>query len=95
MTKYFLIFGAVFVLLGCEKANNTLVCDKYTVEIKKSDSADILDIVINDDAAILNHVVSASGARYSGILNDTNVELWDKGRNWTLTLNDEQPISCK
>ncbi len=95
MNKYFLIIASLLVISGCEKSTNSVVCDKYTVEFQESGDADTLNIVINGDAATLSHVVSASGARYSGVLNDTNIELWNKGHDWTLFLNDDTPILCK
>lgn len=90
----FVLFG-LLVFAGCSKDDNNIVCGKYTIQINPTDDTQVLDIVINDDPVVLAHTVSASGARYVGNLNDTVVELWNKGRDWTLTLNDEEPIQCK
>lgn len=90
----FVLFG-LFLVVGCQKDDSTIVCGDYTININPTDDTEVMDIVINDDPVILAHTVSASGARYVGNLNDTMVELWNKGRDWTLTLNDEEPILCK
>lgn len=90
----FVLFG-LLIFAGCSKDDNNIVCEKYTIQINPTENTDVLDIIINDDPVILTHAVSASGARYVGNLNDTTVELWNKGRDWTLTLNDEEPIQCK
>jgi len=90
----FILFGLILVA-GCHKDDSTIVCGKYTINVNPTDDTNVMDIVINDDPVILAHAVSASGARYVGNLNDTVVELWNHGRDWTLTLNDEEPIPCK
>lgn len=95
MKKLCFCFIGLLGLCGCDKLTNSITCDKYTVEIQKNADSDTLNIVINGDSVTLNHDISASGARYTGILNDTNIELWNKGADWTLTLDEELPISCK
>ena len=59
-----------------------------------SDNGDTMRANINGDELELSNVVSASGAKYAGILNDTIVVLWNKGENWTLILDDETIIDC-
>lgn len=95
MKKFCLALICLSGLCACNKSDNVLICDKYAVEITLSESGDTIDAVINGDAVVMNIVPSASGARYVGNLNDTVVELWNKGRDWTLTLNAEEPILCK
>ena len=95
MAKTFFAIIGILALVGCDRSTDTIVCGDYTVQMQPGTDVEVLDIVINDDAVTLMHAVSASGARYVGNLNDTVVELWNKGRDWTLTLNDEEPISCK
>jgi membrane-bound inhibitor of C-type lysozyme len=70
-----------------------LTCGGY--EIVLDSGTEVLETTINGDAVTLNIAVSASGARYIGILNDQSVELWSKGENWTLYINDGEPIECK
>lgn len=95
MKKICLVLVGILAFMGCDRSDDTIVCEKYTINVNKTDDMDVMDIVINGDPVILAHVVSASGARYVGNLNDTTVEMWNKGRDWTLTLNDEDPIPCK
>lgn len=82
-------------LVACEKDNNTIVCGDYNVAMTFSDDGEKINAVINGDELELTHAISASGARYVGVLNDTTVELWAKGKEWTMFLNEEEPIFCK
>ncbi|MCM1294758.1 MAG: MliC family protein [Muribaculaceae bacterium] len=94
----------VFLLLGllavsaCDKKSDSDVlvrqCGDYLVEMTFSDDGEKMHAVINGDALDLQIAVSASGARYVGVLNDTDVTLWGKGGDWTMFLNDEEPIIC-
>jgi len=99
MKKYvFLMLGCV-VLCGCDSKSddsNVVVrqCGNYNVEMTFADDGQSMHAVINGDAVDLNIAVSASGARYVGVLNDTDVTLWGKGNDWTMFLNDEDPIEC-
>lgn len=93
MKKFSVIFAMIACVAACDKKteNDAIVrtCGDYTVEIKLSENGDTIDATINGDATTLNLAVSASGARYVGILNDTNVTLWNKGEGWTLFLGDD------
>ncbi len=93
MKKFAFIFLAALALTSCDKSEKLMKCGDY--EISKTLQGDMLTIVINGDEVVLKQTAAASGARYAGILNDTNVVLWNKGNHWTLFLNDEQPIDCK
>ena len=99
MKKYlFLMLGCV-ALCGCDgKSDHGDVivrqCGKYDVDMTFSDQGSKMHAVINGDALDMDIAVSASGARYVGVLNDTDVTLWGKGDDWTLFLNDEEPIAC-
>lgn len=95
MKKMCLVLFGLLAFQACHRPDDTIVCGKYTININQTDDTDVMDVVINGDSVLLAHAVSASGARYVGNLNDTVVELWNKGRDWTLTLNDEDPIQCK
>lgn len=87
------------LMCGCDKKSDTDVltrqCGGYLVEMTFSDDGEKMHAVINGDAVDLQIAVSASGARYVGVLNDTDVTLWGKGDNWTMFLNDEDPITCR
>ena len=84
---------AVLSIAACDKPdeNNAIVrtCGDYDVEITLSDIGDTVNATINGDATTLNHAISASGARYVGVLNDTDITLWNKGTDWTLFLGDD------
>lgn len=85
---------AAFVLVGCSESDNVMKCGAYDVQVEVQ-GEDNLKAVLNGDEVMLKQTVSASGARYEGILNDTSVVLWNKGHDWTLILHDEEPVECK
>lgn len=93
MKKFLVIFAMIACVAACDKPDesNAIVrtCGDYDVEITLSDTGDTINAIINGDATTLNHAISASGARYVGMLNDTNVTLWNKGEDWTLFLGDD------
>ena len=95
MKKILFCLIGLMSLGACEKSENVYVCDKYTVEIKLADTGDKLTANLNGDVVEMNIAPSADGARYVGNINDTDVALWNKGRTWTLFINDGEPIVCK
>lgn len=68
-------------------------CGDYEVKVEIGESA--ITATLNGDTVALPQVITASGARYEGVLNDVNVALWNKGDDWTLYLNDDAPIDCE
>lgn len=91
----FLLFACAAVA-ACDKTDDGIIrcqCGDYAVEITTSQSGDTINAVLNGDAAEFKRAVSASGAKYDGVLNDTNVTLWNKGADWTMILDDEA-IEC-
>ena len=91
----FCMLGAL-ALVACEKSdNNTMTCGKYEVEIELDDSGEKLTANLNGDTVEMNIAPSADGARYVANLNDTEIALWNKGRDWTLFVDDEDPVECK
>lgn len=96
MKKILLCTLAVFTLVACERApKSNIVCGDYNIQMNFSEDGSMLHAIINGDDLDLTLAPSASGARYVGVLNDTNVTLWSKGDDWTMFLNDEDPIECK
>lgn len=95
MKKFVFGFVGLLTLGACERADNVYVCDKYTVEITVGESGEVLTADINGDVVEMNIVPSADGARYVANLNDTEITLWNRGRDWTLIIGDEEPIECK
>ena len=95
MNKNCLVFFGLLVFAGCEKKDNIYVCDKYTVEITPAENGDTLTADINGDIVEMKIAPSADGARYVANLNDTEITLWNRGRDWTLFVGDDEPIMCK
>lgn len=95
MKRLCFVFVGLLALTGCERANDTYVCDKYTVHIALDESGEKLTADFNGDTVEMNIVPSASGARYVANLNDTEISLWNKGNEWTLFVDDQEPIRCK
>jgi len=95
MKKIYLVFIGLLVLAGCEKKDDIYVCDKYTVEITQSVDGGTLTADINGDVVEMKIAPSADGARYVANLNDTEITLWNRGRDWTLFVGDDEPITCK
>ncbi|MDR0741173.1 MAG: MliC family protein [Rickettsiales bacterium] len=94
MKKILFSLLAAFVLVGCNNSEDVMKCGDYDVKIAQVGEND-LKAVLNGDEVVLAQTVSASGARYEGVLNDTTIVLWGKGDDWTLFLNEETPIECK
>lgn len=95
MKKLLFCFIGLVTLVACEKSDNVYVCDKYTVEINLDESGEKLTADLNGDVVEMNIAQSADGARYVANLNDTEITLWNRGRDWTLIVGDEEPIECK
>lgn len=93
MKKLFVCFFAIAILSACDKSDNVLQCGDY--EITKELQGDSLSIIINSDPVVLKQTKSTDGVRYAGVLNDTDVVLWNHDKHWTLFLNDESPIECE
>ena len=82
-------------MVACDRADNVYVCGKSTVEITPGETGDILTANLNGDVVEMNIAPSGDGARYIANLNDTEITLWNKGRDWTLIIGDEEPVQCK
>ncbi|MBD5388993.1 lysozyme inhibitor [bacterium] len=98
MKKIFGFILGLVVLGGCDQANDapaTRQCGPYAVDMTFADDGATLMAHINGDAVTLHGVVSASGARYNGTLNNTDVTLWGKGDAWTLILGDQELFECR
>ena len=90
----------MFALAACDNADMPTAkpiytCGNYDVEINIADDGNVLHAVISGDAVDLGLAVSASGARYTGVLNDTPIVLWNKGDLWTMFVGSEEiMIDC-
>lgn len=97
MKKFLVLFACAGLLTACGHDDGTehQKCGGYDVDMQFSDNGDTMVANINGDELELSNVVSASGAKFAGILNDTIVVLWNKGENWTLILDDDTIIECE
>lgn len=98
MKKFLFVFCALSALAACDKhsSDDRLIrrCGEYLVEMAFNNAGEEMNAIINGDAVTLNLVVSASGAKYDGVLNDTTVTLWGKGDDWTMILDEDMVFSC-
>jgi len=96
MRKLLFMFVCGLALVACGHDDGIVhqKCGGYDVVMQFSDNGDTMRANINGDEVELSNVVSASGAKFAGILNDTIVVLWNQGDNWTLMLDDDTIIEC-
>lgn len=95
MKKIMLSCLMAMALVACEKNDDVIVCGDYNVSMTFTEDGEKMNAVINGDEVELTRAISASGARYVGVVNDTEVTLWGKGNDWTMFVNEEEPIFCK
>ena len=97
MKKVLAILFCACALVACDHDDGIehQRCGGYDVEMRFSDTGETMNANINGDELELSNVVSASGAKFAGILNDTIVVLWNQGENWTLILDDDTIIECE
>ena len=96
MKKLLALLGCVMLLSACGHDDGAVhqKCGGYDVDMRIAENGDTMTANINGDELELSNVVSASGAKYAGILNDTIVVLWNKGEDWTMILDDDTIIDC-
>ena len=96
MKKVLCALICLLPLVACDRGNDGgyQKCGGYDVQMHFSEDGDTMVANINGDELQLSHVVSADGAKYAGILNDTIVVLWGHGEKWTLVLDDDTIIEC-
>ncbi len=99
MKKTLLFVFCAAAICACDKKSDdssviVRQCGDYTVEITFSDDGDKINANINGDTVELVNVVAASGAKFDGVLNDTDVTLWNKGNDWTMLIDQDMMISC-
>ena len=98
MKKIFLLGFVCVAVAACDadKKSDVIMqqCGDYAVEITLAPDGDKIGAVLNGDAVELVNTVSASGARFDGVLNDTAVTLWNKGDAWTMILDGDMVIGC-
>ena len=92
MNKIIAVFLVAGLVAGCESSPRDMQCGAYGV--RTSFEGDNISAVINGDAVVLTRAIAASGERYAGVLNDTDVSLWGHGGEWFLILGDDAPIKC-
>lgn len=95
MKKVLPVFLGLIILSACEnKKTIELDCGGNAVSINMSEDGENLSTVINGENIDFHIAISASGARYVGQMNGTEVALWNKGTDWTLYLDENTPIMC-
>ena len=72
----------------------SLKCGKYSVAVEIVDK-DKLNAAINGEKIQMFSAISASGAKYDGRGAVVKASLWNKGRNWSLIINNGRMIECK
>jgi membrane-bound inhibitor of C-type lysozyme len=92
--KKILFILSIFPLFACENPDLPMQCGEYEVQIEQITESSIKSI-LNGDRVELVQTEAASGVRYSGILNDTDVIMWNKGDDWTLFIGDDYIAECK
>lgn len=93
MQKILFPLIAALVLVGCNQSDDTMKCGAYDVKIEQHENS--ITATLNGDSVELMQAIAASGVRYVGILNDTEVMLWNKGTDWTLFIDNDEPAECK
>lgn len=100
MKKLIIPVLALGCLVACENKEKTTqipsyICGAYDVEFTFTEDGNIMHAIIAGDAVDLTLAPSASGAKYTGVLNDTNIVLWGKGEALTMYIGpDETMIEC-
>lgn len=100
MKKLIALLTLCAIVTACDKSPKPddiirRTCGGYDVEMTFNPDGSIMHAVISGDSVDLTHTVTASGAKYIGNLNDTDVALWGKGNDWILILDDENLIECR
>ena len=85
---------AMFVVSACDMYEFNLQCDSHDVGINLSGDGEHLDVNLDGTKMTLDLAISASGVRYVGTLDGTDVTLWNKGSDWMLFFDDGMPIYC-
>lgn len=97
MRQWIMWVLVAFCMSGCDQpvpVRPVHQCGAYMVDIQPAADGETITAVINGDAVTLGRAVSASGAKYDGVLNDIPVTLWSKGDEWILILDDDQITPC-
>ncbi len=95
MKKILLLLFCAVCFSACDRKNTiNVICGDYDVKIDMSEDGEKLNTTINDENVNFNIAISASGVRYVGIKNETEIVLWNKGDDWTLYFEENTPISC-
>lgn len=97
MKKIVLFLFMSVVLCGCGDSDHgiSVVCGNYDVNIKLGSDGTHLSALINNKPFDFILGISASGAKYNGIVNGNTVSLWNKGESWTMFVNEDIVFECK
>ncbi len=95
MKKIYFALLTVGLLAACEKSDLSFNCGNMAIHLELSETGETLGATIDGVPIKMNIVPSASGASYLGMLNGTEITLWNKGRDWTMFVNGGDSIECK
>ena len=94
------LFTICGILVACDNSTKinskpVYICGNYELEMTISEDGNTMHAIISGDAADLTLTQSASGAKYTGTINDTTVVMWGKGDTWTMFVGPEETmIEC-
>lgn len=100
MKKILLSILAVLAVAACDKSDAvseklTYQCGEHSVSISFSEDGSVMNAVISGVSAEFVLSLSASGTRYVGKFNDTDMVLWGKGDTWTMFVGPEETsVEC-
>jgi len=93
--KYIVSCALCIVLVACsEKSLSTAELRCGDMDISVTVFKNKIDAVVNGVKFNMPNVVSASGARYEGIMTDgSKIILWNKGEDWMM-ISEDNAIAC-
>ena len=95
MKKYLVLGAFALALCACgEKPTNTYELECGDMDVYVTVYKDRLDAVIGEHKSRFAQTVTASGARYDGIVGDKAMALWSKGEEWIMIVGDAEAIAC-
>lgn len=95
MKKIIILFFVIPLIISCER-HKTVQCGDLKVEfVDDFKDIDKIKVNVNDKIVDLEITKSASGSKYTGFLDKNQIDLWGKGTDWVIILNDDKVIECK
>lgn len=96
MKKTILSIILAVCLCACGNDDSRIHCGDYHVsDMTFGADGAVLHAVVNDVPVDFYLVVSASGAKYDGVIDAHHAVLWSHGDTWTMFIDDGAAIECK